>query len=153
MVIREASKADCRKICYLIKKNAQYVQENNFSEEQVKAWQKVTTSKMMRQLMEKGKVFCAFKNNRLIGTIALVDNKIVSFYVSYSKRNLGIGGQLLSYLEDYAKKVGVQRLQLNSTPSAKLFYEGKGYQPVKMVIEKILGVPFEETLMEKQIGE
>ena len=52
-------------------------------------------------------------------------------------------------LEKYAKKKGLKKLWLTSTPAARKFYKKKGYKIIGPYEYKIRGISFPETKMEK----
>jgi len=151
MHIRKATIHDARRISYLIRKNTEKVEENNYSEAQISAWKLANSPKAIINLLKKRTMFCAFRNGKLIGTIGLQGSEVVGAYVSYSKRGKGIGKKLLSYLEKYARKQQIQRLELTSTPSAVNFYKSLGYQAKRSVVLNINGVDFMETSMTKKL--
>jgi putative acetyltransferase len=151
MEIRDAKKEDARRISYLIHQSTDS-NPNDYSKEQIEAWKKYNTpSKIKKQLMDR-KIFCAFENGKLVGTIALKENTILGFYVSHSIRGKGIGTKLLSHLEEYARKNKISKLNLTSTPSAFNFYQNKGYKPQKEIVLAIYGVDYPEVEMEKDLG-
>ncbi|MEM6321441.1 MAG: GNAT family N-acetyltransferase [Bacteroidota bacterium] len=150
MNIRQAKNEDARRISYLIHKNTD-ANPNDYTIEQIKAWKKYTTpANISKQLMDR-KIFCAFENGKLIGTIALKENYILGFYVNPTVRGKGIGSKLLNHLEDYASTNGVKKLYLTSTPSAFPFYQNKGYTKKEEVIVTIYDVDFREVEMEKAL--
>ena len=100
--IRKATIRDARKISYLIRKNADYVHDNNYTPEQLVVWKNDNTLKAIKSKLKQREIFCAFKNGKLIGTIGLEGNYLVGLYISYRKRGQGIGYKLLVFLEDYA---------------------------------------------------
>jgi len=152
MHIRKATIEGCRRISYLIRKNTEQVKENHYSEIQVRTWKKANTTKAIEEKMKTRTIFCAFQHNQLVGTIGLDQTEVVGVYVSYSKRNLGIGGQLIRYLEQYAHRIGLAELTLTSTPSAKAFYQSKGFTAMNEVSVMIMGVEFIETAMRKKLA-
>ena len=151
MVIRQANSKDARRISYLIKKNTGKVLENNYTSEQVITWKKANSPKAIAESLKQRIIFCAFQNDKLVGTIGLQENEVVGLYVSYAKRGKGIGRQLLSFIESYAKAKDIKDLELTSTPSAVKFYAKSGYQLQDPVIVKISGVEFKETRMTKKL--
>ncbi len=151
MQIRKATIHDARRISYLIKKNTEKVEENNYSDAQIRAWKQANSPKAITQLLKERTIFCAFQNNKLLGTIGLKGSEVVGVYVSYSKRGQGIGKVLLTYLEEYARSNNIQSLVLTSTISAVKFYKSLGYRAEETVIVNIDGVDFEETSMRKNL--
>ncbi len=148
MKIKLATEKDAKRISYLIHKSTD-ANPNQYTKKQIAAWKKYTTpSKIKRQINDR-LIFCAFKNNKLIGTVALQGNFVVGFYVGYSIRKSGIGTKLLNHLEEYAKQNKIKKLYLTSTPSAFEFYKKRGFTAKRKVIIEIFGVDYEEVEMEK----
>lgn len=151
ILIRKALKIDAKRISYLIRKNTENVQENKYTDKQIKIWKAANTPGAIANNLNNRTVFCAFQNNKLIGTIGLQENEVVGFYVSYSKRNCGIGQKLLNYIIAYARANKISKLKLTSTPSAITFYSKNGFIKKKNVLINIKGVDFQEMEMIKNI--
>ncbi len=152
MHIRKATFDDVRRISYLISRNTEKVFENNYSNEQKMAWKKANTPKSIKDSLNKRLIFCAFEQQQLVGTIGLQENEVVGLYVSFSKRGLGIGKALLSFLEAYAFDHKITKLSLTATPSGFPFYLKNGYISDESVIIKINGIDFKEMRMTKKLG-
>ncbi|MEN8194529.1 MAG: GNAT family N-acetyltransferase [Bacteroidota bacterium] len=148
MIIRKATNDDVDNISRLIievtDKNP-----NQYSTEQIDAWKRYNTPSEIRKQMNDRLIFCALKDNKLIGTIALKEDFILGFYVSYSVHKIGIGTKLLNYLEKYASNNNIKKLKLTSTPSAFEFYEKRGYQIKGKVTSSLYEIDYPETEMEK----
>lgn len=150
--IRPAATADARRISYLIQRNTEHVPENHYTPIQVATWKKANTPGQIRAQLKQRTIFCAFRNQRLVGTIALQGREVVGLYVSYSVRRAGIGGFLLQYVEAVALAKGIRQLHLTATPAARHFYANRGYQVIETVQVNISGVDFEETAMQKRLS-
>ena len=150
MEIKEATKKDTVKISYLINKSTDK-NPNNYSKEQIAAWKKYNTPSKIKTRLNHQIIFCAFDKNKLVGTITLKADSILSFYVSYSIRKKGIGSILLNHLENYALHKGIDTLRLTATPSALHFYKNRGYKPNKNVVISIFGIDYPEVEMQKNI--
>ena len=148
MIIRKATNKDVNEISCLIQKVTDK-NPNNYSTEQVIAWKKYNTPSEIKKQLNNRIVFCAFKENELIGTIALKKNFILGFYVNYSIRKTGIGTKLLDYLEKYTLTNNIKTLRLTATPSAFEFYKKRGYQIKEEVTLTLYGIDYPEMEMEK----
>jgi len=148
MKIRRATLDDAKRISYLICKLTE-PNPNNYSKKQKIAWKKFNSPSGIKKQIKKRIVFCAFENNRLLGTIALKDNGVVGFNVGFNIRGKGVGSKMLNYLESLARKKGMKKLTLTSTTSAFDFYKKRGFKPKKKVVLRIYGVDFPEIHMEK----
>lgn len=76
-------------------------------------------------------LFVVEEENEVIATVAVEydynDALLRSLSVSEKKRNLGIGKELVNFIEDYVHKQGVQNIFLLTT-TADHFFSGKGYK-------------------------
>ena len=151
MKIQKADSFDAKRISYLIIKNTEKVLENNYNSEQIRVWKEYNSPKSIKEQLLSRVIFCAYENERLVGTIGLLKNEVVGLYVSYAKRGKGLGKTLLDHLETYAKSKNFKELVLTSTPSAEKFYLKNGYQPIGKVVINIEGIAFKETKMIKQL--
>lgn len=151
MTIQLANKDDAHAISKLIWENTEHVKENKYTPLQVKIWKEVNRPEEIEKSMEKRLIFCAYRDGELLGTIGLQEKEIVGLYVNYRKRQMGVGGKLLQFVEDHARKKGINYLTLTSTPSARKFYERRGFKSIKPVIVEVREATFKETLMSKKI--
>ena len=86
MIIRKAINEDVNDISNLIQKMTEK-NPNNYSIEQITAWKRYNTPSEIKKQMDDRLIFCAIKDNELIGTIALKKDFILGFYVSYSMKS------------------------------------------------------------------
>ena len=150
LIIRKATLEDAKRISYLIQKNTE-ANPNNYNQEQLVTWKKYNTPSRIKKQLTEREIFCAFENNKLAGTIGLLNNEIVGFYISPSKRGQGIGKKLFDFIQNQAKQKGYKTLILTSTPSAVKFYENKGFQQIKTVIVSIDDINYQEYNMIKTL--
>lgn len=77
------------------------------------------------------KLFLLEDDNEVLGTIALEhegkEGLLRSLCVSQSKRNAGVGQKLVDFIEDLARKQGVENLYLLTTTAAN-FFSKRDYQ-------------------------
>ena len=65
------------------------------------------------------------------GTVDLQANEqIRQLYVDPAFQGKGIGGRILTRLEEIAQTGGLDRLTLHATPGAVAFYQRAGYNPI-----------------------
>lgn len=152
MKIRKATLNDANRISYLIQKNTDE-NPNDYTKIQLDTWKKYNTPAKIKKQLVTREVFCAFENNKLLGVIALVDNEILGFYVSFSKRGKGIGSLLFNFIEKEAKRRNIKTLFLTATLSAVPFYKNKGFEKLKDNIVSINGVSYNEVDMKKELTE
>jgi amino-acid N-acetyltransferase len=76
-------------------------------------------------------LFVVEEDNKVIATVAVEydynEALLRSLSVSEEKRNSGIGAELVSFIEDYVRKQGVQNIFLLTTTAAD-FFSRRGYK-------------------------
>jgi amino-acid N-acetyltransferase len=76
-------------------------------------------------ISDKTGLFVLEEENKVIGTIALEhdnsDALLRSLGVSEEKRGTGLGKELVAFIEDYARKQGLQNIYLLTTTAANFF--------------------------------
>jgi N-acetylglutamate synthase-like GNAT family acetyltransferase len=68
------------------------------------------------------------RDGAIQGTVGLEGNKVCNFFVAPDRQGLGLGQQLLLYVEDAARGMGIQELVVDSSLTAQSFYERMGYR-------------------------
>lgn len=152
MHIRKATVKDAERIKHLIIKNVFSEEEYPYTTDQLDAWKKAKTVSSIRKDISNNIIFCAFQNNKLIGTIGLKGDSIFGLYISYHKRRKGIGYKLLCYIESYAIIKGLKKIKLISTLSGYDFYLKNGYKPKGQIKNYYSGIEFIETKMIKELN-
>jgi amino-acid N-acetyltransferase len=78
-------------------------------------------------------LFVVEESDKVIATVAVeydYDNALLrSLSVSQEKRKSGIGAELVSFIEDYVQKQGVQNIFLLTTTAAD-FFSKRGYKTI-----------------------
>jgi len=96
-------------------------------------------------------IFNMVDKGKILGNIELHEDRLNNLYVDKGRLKQGIGKKLLIFIEDYAKKKGIKKLHLRSTPSAIEFYQKFGYKIVEIKKEVKNGIKMTHTLMEKEL--
>lgn len=96
---------------------------------------------------KKARVFVAELDGRIAGTATLDGNLVRAVFVSAHTHGKGVGSALMKHVEAIAKKAGVTKLVLRSSPYAVGFYGKIGYRTV----EEIRNEAGKMTVMEKDI--
>ncbi|MEO0899709.1 MAG: GNAT family N-acetyltransferase [Bacteroidota bacterium] len=147
--IRFAKEKDARPISELILKAVEGLEDKSYTEEQLSKWKKISSREAVEERLKKEKIFCAFDGENMVGTIGLEGHEIVAFYINPIDRKFGIGGLLISVVEDYALNHDITQLKIVSIPSAVSYYQKKGYTFVKDVLTVVDGITYEEMEMQK----
>lgn len=151
LIIRNANKNDAIELSNLILENATYFLKPIYTLEQWNVFIQYYSLETILNKIETQAVFCAIKDTKIIGTIALDCNFVVGFYTNIQNLNQGVGKELLLFLENFAREKGLKKIRLASSPVANGFYEKMGWKKLKVLVFEYLGVGFEETLMEKTL--
>ena len=92
-------------------------------------------------ISEATSLFVVEEDNSVIGTIALEyagsEGLLRSLAVAEDHRQNGLGGELVSFIEAYAMRQGIQQLYLLTTTAEK-FFAKRGY----LVVERTAVSPF-----------
>ncbi len=101
------------------------------------------------------------KWSKLVPFVALLGSKIVGFaefepsghidcfYVHHEYQGRGVGSALMKAIEAEAKEKHISRIYADVSITAKLFFEGKGFQEIKKQTVIYRGCEFTNFLMEK----
>ncbi len=73
--------------------------------------------------------------NKIVGTGALIDNRIFGVYVHPEYQSNGIGVRIMEQLEDRALGNGIKKLVLSASISSKDFYRKLGYRGDPRIIK------------------
>lgn len=149
--IRKSNINEAIELSELILDNATYFLKPIYTQEQWNVFIQYYSIEAILNKIESQDVFCAIKENKIIGTIALDCNFVVGFYTHIQYLNQGVGKELLFFLENYAKEKGLKKIRLASSPVANGFYEKMGWIVLDVLVFEYLGVGFEEALMEKTL--
>jgi hypothetical protein len=96
-------------------------------------------------------MFCLIKNNKLIGTIDMKDNKIGEFFIHHRHIREGNGTILLKFIENYARKKRLKKLILFSTKYGYPFYLKHNYKLIKKGFWNVNNLRVRNYLMEKKL--
>jgi putative acetyltransferase len=64
---------------------------------------------------------------RVVGTIALEGAELLTFFVHPDYQGMGIGGQLLTTIEQLAKEAGIEAIHMDASLTGAAFYERREY--------------------------
>ncbi len=103
--------------------------------------------RVQKRFAEKGRIWTALKNERIIGTVSAVDEGerlyIRSMAVLPTAQGFGVGRKLLEAVENYAVEEHFEKLFLYTTPflhEAIRLYEKNGFKRLEDV-EGFFGTP------------
>lgn len=120
-----------------------------YSPMQIKAW----SDKKILSLdtLNTPKFFLAMVNSNPIGfgSIDLIKASVSAIYVCPEHMGQGIGSRILSVLESTAKLKDLNKLTLDASLNARLFYRNRGYIELSKTSGFFYGVESEYIFMEK----
>ncbi|NQZ85524.1 MAG: GNAT family N-acetyltransferase [Nanoarchaeales archaeon] len=151
MELRKFKLGDEKSISKLHEETIRTINSKDYSNEQIETWPGILDnySNLLKTL----------QNN--ISYVVELDNIIVGFgdmghsgeifrlYTHKDYQGKGIASKILEKLEKEAKNLNLNKITLESSLTAKSFYESKGYKIIKKVHSKINDVKHEEWKMEK----
>lgn len=151
MKIMKAKPEQAEEISKLRINTIKHFPEDNNTPEEIQFVIKRNTPEAIIDKIKNRDVFNMMEKGKIIGNIELHDDRLNNLYVDKDRLKQGIGEKLLLFIEDYAKKKGITKLHLRSTPSAIPFYKKFGYKIIK--IEKTIqdNIPMVHTMMEKKL--
>jgi len=126
--VRKAKKRDIQKISLLKKEAITKINSKDYSKKVINILLEKDNAKEISKKIKEGSIFCLFKNNLLIGTISLSDNRIHGLAIRPSQVNKGYGRYLINFIESYAKKNNIKKLIIYPSLTARRFYEKLGYK-------------------------
>lgn len=77
---------------------------------------------------ETGRIWTAWENGRLVGTVTVANGELSRMFVSPDMRGRGVGAELASEALQYARDSGVRKLTAWSVPFSRGFYEKLGFR-------------------------
>lgn len=81
-------------------------------------------------------LFVCYKDGKAVGAARLYKNKIGRVATLKEYRNQGIAKAIMSYIEEYAKKIGLNQLKLHAQLYVKEVYSKCGYIPLGEIFQE-----------------
>lgn len=131
MEIKRARPEDARRIILLRRKTLKEKNKTDYPKVFLDFLIRENSIKGILRKMKIRDMFCAWEGNILVGTIDLEGNKIGGLFVKSSEIGKGIGTQLMTFIEDYARSKKLKQVRLYSTKFAFNFYKNRGFYLVE----------------------
>lgn len=129
MIIRHYRVRDCRAIADLFHAAVQAIDERDYTAAQREAWAPTPPdyAAWQHRLGER-QPWVAEHSGRLVGFIELEPNgHIDCLYVHPAYQRQGIAGRLLRHLLQHARALGLGRLHVEASTTARPFFEAHGF--------------------------
>ena len=127
MIIRFYKPSDQNEVCKLHEDTVRNINDKDYSKEQIETWPGILDnySKLGDSLMNSNS-YVAVIADKIVGFGDISNAGHISrLYPHKDFQGLGIGSKILSKLEEKAKSLGLKEINLESTISAKSFYQKK----------------------------
>jgi len=151
MAIRSAVPADCATLAQLVETNIRHIHTDTFSPAGLEIWIADYSQQRLLERLRGQALFCYEENGQLLGMIGLNSSEIIGLYVHPEATGRGLGRQLVSYLEAFAKKKGIHQLHLTSNLPMRGFYQRLGYEPRGLTTVHLNGFDYREMRFEKKL--
>ena len=76
-------------------------------------------------------MYVAVEDERILGTVSLKDNVILTLFVNPKFHSKGIGTDLMNYVESTARKKDYKQVNVPSSVTAYEFYRKRGYKKIR----------------------
>ncbi|MFX1537382.1 MAG: GNAT family N-acetyltransferase [Promethearchaeota archaeon] len=105
----------------------------------------------IQQIAKDRTIVVAIEKDKIVGMGALKENEIRHMYVLADFQYKGIGSAILRFLENEAKKKGLNSIFVYSVFYAEKFYQKHGFKVIKKDIIERQGSSLEAILMKKEL--
>ena len=155
MKIRLATTADAAQLAAIYYNTIRRVSASDYAPEQIEAWApKLPGTAEWRARMASCSNFVGDDEGTIAGFAELEDDgHIDCFYGHHAYQRQGVGTLVLEKLENVARSRGIRRLHLESSLTARPFFEARGFVVVERRDIVVRGVTLENYAMEKMLGE
>ncbi|WP_120498878.1 GNAT family N-acetyltransferase [Kiloniella sp. EL199] len=154
MIIRPHKPEDAVILFQLFYDTVHKVNIQNYSQEQVDAWAPENFD--IKRWQERTKsyfIFVAEDDSGITGFAELEENgHIDCFYVHHKKQGLGIGGKLMSELEQKAKDLKLTEIYAEVSITARPFFEKKEFKVTQKQEVVLRGQSLMNYKMSKSLG-
>lgn len=152
MKIRKFKSSDSVEVAKLHRNTIRYVNKTDYPPKQIKVWSGRVSAKRFRESISQRKRFVAIEKNKIVGFGDYSsDGELTGLYIHKDFQGRGVGKSLLIKLEGQARKQGIKEFHLESTTTAKIFYERNGYKIIKKGKHEINGQRLVIYIMKKKL--
>jgi N-acetylglutamate synthase-like GNAT family acetyltransferase len=153
MIIREYLPSDTPAIWQLFYDTVHQINIRDYTQAQVDAWApKDANLEVWQQRLSSKFTYVATIADVIVGFVELEPNgHIGCFYCHYQYQGRGIGTQLYRHIELKSKLLGIDRLFVEVSITAKPFFEKHGFVALKSQEVERQGVKLKNFVMEKSL--
>jgi len=128
IAIRKLCPTDVEKVSRLIRDTLKDINSKDYSARVIHNLYDYYSPMAILEMSQKRLIFVAIKDNRIVGTVSLKDNFILTLFVDSTKLHQGIGTLLMKHVELHARQQGHLSVKVLSSVTAYPFYQQLGYQ-------------------------
>ncbi|NKB18849.1 MAG: GNAT family N-acetyltransferase [Pseudanabaena sp. CRU_2_10] len=154
MLIREFTITDTEEIVQLFYDTIHRINIRDYTQEQVDAWapKHVDVQKWIERMQDR-MTYVAEENGKIIGFAELERNgHIGCFYCHADHQNMGVGTALFNQIQLTAENLGLQKLFVEVSITAKTFFERMGFSAIATEEVELRGVKLFANVMEKRLS-
>lgn len=148
--IREFNAADAEAVSALIRHTMRVSNSGDYPLERLQPLIDYFSPAKVLQLSDERICLVAEIEQRIVGTVAIEDHALCTFFVHPTYQGQGIGAQLLNQIEQLAVAQGIKQLTVEASITGAPFYHKMGYRPTGRDKEGTAG---KQIGMEKQFSE
>lgn len=128
VLIREFEPKDAEAVSFVIRQTMKTSNSEDYSPDILQPLIDYFSPEKILQL--NGERFClvAKINNKIVGTAAIEDAELLTFFVLPEYQKKGIGRKLLEKIENFAEHSGIKMIRVDSSVTGQSFYEKSGYR-------------------------
>ncbi len=154
MKIRHFRDSDAEQIVKLVNQVTKQVNSQDYSEKQIEALTAHDPDSIV-EFANRENIFyiVALEDDEIVGAgnIDLDNGEVKGIFVHPEHLRKGLGTSLLKKMEEKARNSNLEKLHVNSTITAKEFYESRSFEVVEETTQETNGVELQTYKMEKTL--
>ncbi len=128
MVVRNFKPKDAEAVSFVIRETIRVSNSSDYPLEQLTPLIEYFSPEKVLRLNEKRHCLVAEVDNQIVGTVAIEDSCLVTFFVLPKYQRTGIGTRLLRAIEKIAVENKIKLIKLEASITGTSFYEKFGYR-------------------------
>jgi len=150
--LRPFKRADAAATQWLHHETISTINSKDYSSEQIEKWSALNSSaEWWAKSLLKNIAYVACDGSEIVGFGDVTrEGFVLRLYVHKDHQGKGIASKLLNALEQDVRKIGLERIWLESTETAHTFYQKNGYSDIESKMKDMRGTPLKVYVMEKK---
>ncbi len=128
VVIRRFETEDAEAVSYVIRETMRVSNLDDYPIERLQPLIDYFSPQKVLHLNAERHCLVAEMDDKIVGTAALEDSELVTFFVLPAYQRTGLGMRLLKAIEEFALRTGLRQLRLEASIMGVQFYETFGYK-------------------------